>query len=113
MTANELFLVAGMAFVTLAVRYPLLAFLSKGTLPSYLLAALKFIPPAVLTAIVVPTLLAPNGTELNLSLRNDYLIAGLVTVVVAWRSKNLLLTLGIGMATLWLWRFLILGLHVL
>jgi|tagenome__1003787_1003787.scaffolds.fasta_scaffold17242714_1 branched-subunit amino acid transport protein len=109
MTPNEVFLVAGMALVTLAVRYPLLAFLSKRTLSPNLIAALKFIPPAVLTAIIVPNLLAPDGTQVNLSLTNDYLVAGIVTAVVAWRSKNLLLTLGVGMATLWIWRILFLG----
>ena len=113
MTANEVFLIVGMALVTLAVRYPLLAFLSKGSLPPYILAALKFIPPAVLTAIIVPALLAPNGTDLNFGLTNEYLVAGLVSVVVAWRSKNVLLTLGMGMVTFWVWRFVVLGMHIL
>jgi branched-subunit amino acid transport protein len=105
MNRNELLLILGMALVTVATRYPVLAFVSKAGLPPSLLAALKFVPPAVLTAIIVPTLLAPNG-ELDITLSNDYLVAGLVTTFVAWRSKNLLLTLAIGMAAFWGWRLL-------
>jgi branched-subunit amino acid transport protein len=107
MTTNEILLVVGMALVTIAVRYPVLALVSRATLPPSLLASLKFIPPAVLTAIIVPTLLAPTGGKLDFSLTNDYLIAGLITTIVAWRTKNLLLTLAIGMAVFWSWRLLL------
>ena len=107
MTYNEILMVAGMALVTFAMRYPVLALVSKLTLPSTLTAALKFVPPAVLTAIIVPALLAPKEQRINFSLSNDYLIAGMVTALVAWRTKNLLLTLGIGMAALWGWRLLL------
>lgn len=107
MTAQEVLLVLGMAIVTFAARYPVLALVSKVNLPPSLLSALKFIPPAVLTAIIVPTLLLPRGDTVDFSLSNDYLIAGLLTTLVAWRTKNLLLTLGIGMAALWGWRLLL------
>lgn len=105
MTIHEIILVTGMALVTLAVRYPVLALVSKVSLPPSLLAALKFIPPAVLTAIILPALLAPTG-ELDFSLTNDYLVAGIITAIVATRTRNLLLTLAIGMAAFWGWRFL-------
>lgn len=107
MTPNEILLVLGMTLVTFAMRYPALALISKITIPSPILAALKFIPPAVLTAIIVPALLAPTDNRINIAITNDYLIAGIVTAVVAWRSKNLLLTLAIGMAVFLLWRFAI------
>jgi branched-subunit amino acid transport protein len=107
MSYAEILLVAGMALVTFAVRYPVLALVSKVSLPPALVAALKFIPPAVLTAIIVPALLAPDGPELDFSLTNDYLIAGVITTVVAWRTRNLLLTLATGMAAFWLWRLLV------
>ncbi|MCC6458507.1 MAG: AzlD domain-containing protein [Caldilineaceae bacterium] len=107
MTTNDLLLVLGMALVTFAMRYPVLALVSRLTLPPSLLAALKFIPPAVLTAIIVPALLAPDGGKLDFTFRNDYLIAGLVTALVAWRTKNILLTLATGMIALWGWRLLL------
>jgi branched-subunit amino acid transport protein len=107
MTTNEILLVIGMALVTFAARYPVLVTVSKTTMPPSLTAALKFIPPAVLTAIILPALLAPTGDKLNFSPINDYLVAGLITMLVAWRTKNLLLTLGVGMAALWGWRLLL------
>jgi branched-subunit amino acid transport protein len=107
MTTTEILLVAGMALVTFAVRYPVLALVSKATLPPSLLAALKFIPPAVLTAIIIPALLAPTGDRVDFSLTNDYLVAGVITTLVAWRTKNLLLTLAVGMVALWGWRLLL------
>jgi branched-subunit amino acid transport protein len=107
MTPSEILLVAGMTLVTFAMRYPILALMSRASLPPTLLAALKFIPPAVLTAIVIPALLAPSGDRIDLSFTNDYLVAGVITIIVAWRTKNLLLTLGAGMAALWGWRLLL------
>jgi branched-subunit amino acid transport protein len=107
MTVSEFLMVAGMALVTFAMRYPVLVLVSKLTLPTTLQAALKFIPPAVLTAIIVPSLLAPAEQRINISLTNDYLIAGIVTALAAWRTKNLLLTLAMGMVALWGWRLLL------
>jgi len=57
--------------------------------------------------MIVPTLLAPDGTQIEISLANDYLVAGSIAALVAWRSRNLLITLGTGMAALWAWRWLL------
>ena len=107
MTINDLFLIAGMALVTFATRYPILALVSKVDLPPSLLSALKFIPPAVLTAIILPTLLSPAGNSLDISYHNTHLVAGLITIIVAWRTHNILVTLAIGMAAFWGWRLLL------
>jgi branched-subunit amino acid transport protein len=113
MTAEEVLLIAGMALVTFAARYPVLALFSRISLPPALLSTLKFIPPAVLTAIIIPALLAPTDDRINLSLSNDYLVAGAITAVVAWRTHNLLLTLAIGMASFWGWRLLLASMPLL
>jgi branched-subunit amino acid transport protein len=57
------------------------------------------VPPAALTAIILPELLTPGGT-LDISLNNHRLIAGLLAIIVAWRTKNIFLTIIIGMAAL-------------
>ncbi len=105
MSMWEIGLVLGMAAVTFAVRWPVLALVSRIDLPRPLLDALQFIPPAVLTAIIAPAVLMPDGESLDLSPDNSYLAAGLVAALVAWRSKNLLLTLVVGMGALLLWRW--------
>jgi branched-subunit amino acid transport protein len=95
-----------MALVTFACRYPVLALVSRVTLPAPLLGGMRFIPPAVLAAIVAPAVLMPNG-RIAMTIENNYLIAGLVAGLVAWRSQNLLLTIVLGMITLWIWHWLL------
>ena len=94
---NEWLMVAGMAAVTFGVRYPVLALLSRSKLPDVVLQALQFVPAAVLSAIVVPMLAAPDGA-LALSVNNHALVAGVLAIAVAAVSRNLLLTIALGMA---------------
>jgi branched-subunit amino acid transport protein len=105
MTTNELVLVAGMAAVTFLVRWPVLALVSRITLPQVVLDGMKFIPPAVLAAIIAPAMLMPAGT-IDLSLSNAYLVAGLAAGLIAWRTRNLLATIVLGMALFLIWRWL-------
>ena len=100
---NEVLLILGMALVTFAVRYPPLALVGRLELPERVIRALRYVPVAVLTAIIVPAVLMPQG-ELDLRLENAYLIAALTAVVVSWRTKNLLLTIVIGMGVFLVWR---------
>ncbi len=103
MTAQEAWMIVGMTLVTFGVRYPVLALVGRTELPPALLEALKFIPPAVLTAIIVPAVLMPQGT-VALGYTNAYLVAGIAAALISWRTKNLLLTITLGMAVFWLWR---------
>lgn len=104
---NEFWLIFGMAVVTFGARYPVLAILSKVNLPQRIFRGLNYVPASVLTAIIVPALLLPNG-NFDIRLTNAPLIAGLITILTAWKSKNLLLTILVGMAALWVWRWLLL-----
>jgi branched-subunit amino acid transport protein len=104
MSNFEMLMVAGMMLITFCVRYPVLALVSKVTLPPPVLEALKFIPPAVLTAIIAPAVLQPAGS-LDLSLSNAYLIAAIAAALIAWRTKNLLLTIVLGMVIFLGWRW--------
>ncbi|MCA9919570.1 MAG: AzlD domain-containing protein, partial [Anaerolineales bacterium] len=56
---------------------------------------------AVLSAIILPELFMPGGA-LDLSLDNARLLAGLAAILVAWRTKNILWTLAVGMVLLWI-----------
>jgi branched-subunit amino acid transport protein len=94
-----------MAFVTILVRYPVLALVGKIPLPDRVFRALRYVPPAVLTAIIVPAMVMPTGT-VDFSPTNSFLVAGIVSAVIAWRTKNLLLTIVLGMALFLLLRLL-------
>ncbi|EGQ8173207.1 AzlD domain-containing protein [Vibrio vulnificus] len=52
---------------------------------------LSYASPAVLTAIWAPIVFIPEG-KLQLSLQNPYLLAAFIAALIAWRSKNVLLT---------------------
>jgi branched-subunit amino acid transport protein len=55
---------------------------------------LRQIPPAALAALVLPALARPEG---QLDLWQPRLLAGLVAGLVAWRTKNIALTLVVGL----------------
>lgn len=106
MSPHEILLIAGMAAVTFMCRYPVLAIFGRLKLPDTVLNALKYVPPAVLTAIIVPTLVMPEGV-VNLAPTNAGLVAGIFAALVAWRTRNLLLTIVLGMAFFALWRVIL------
>ncbi len=103
LTADEALLIAGMMAVTLLARYPLLAIVGRLSLPPRAIRALRFVPVAVLSAIIAPELLIRDGAP-ALTLANAYLIGGLVALAVAWRWGNLLATITAGMGSFYLWR---------
>ena len=92
--------IAGAGAVTFALRLSFIALLGRMETPLFLGRALRFVPAAVLTAVVIP-LLFYEGGALEVSLGNERLLAGLVAALIAWRSRSVLFTLGGGMATLW------------
>jgi len=91
---------------TFAYRASFIFFSGKIQLPARLQQALRFVPIAALTAIIVPELFVREGL-LFASWQNERLVAGLVAVIVAWQTKSILLTLLLGMAVLyglqWWW----------
>jgi branched-subunit amino acid transport protein len=90
-----------MGAVTYALRLSLIALLGRFEVPPLISRGLRFVPPAVLSAIILPELVQPGG-RLNLGLGNVRLLAGLLAMLVAWRTRNVLLTVGAGMVGLWI-----------
>ncbi len=85
--------------LTLGIRLSFIVFTDKLWVSPIVRQALRFVPVAVLSALISPALFFPNGF-LNISLSNARLIAGMLAILVAWRTKNVLLTIFIGMACL-------------
>lgn len=103
MTSDEVLLIMGMTLVTFLARYPLLALVGRVRLPATVRRALRFVPVAVLSAIIAPELLMRDGV-LALSPGNAYLVGGLVAIFAAWRWGSLLATILAGMGSFMLWR---------
>jgi branched-subunit amino acid transport protein len=91
----------GMGMVTYAIRLSFILLLGRVEIPARIRQALRFVPLAVLSAIIFPELLRPHG-RLDLSPGNVRLLAGLLAALVAWRTKNILLTIAVGMGALWI-----------
>lgn len=92
--------------ITYAIRLSCIGLLGQREMPALLLKTLRFVPIAVLPAIILPQLFLRNNT-LVLSLQNPRWIAGMLAGVVAWRTRNVLLTIAVGMVALWVLQFLV------
>lgn len=96
------FLLGGL--LTFGMRFIFIYLLGRFEVPETMRRALRFVPPAILSAIVVPELLIRSG-RVDFSLTNFRLLAGVVTVLLAWRTNNTLLTIVGGMLALLLLEF--------
>lgn len=77
------------------VASPLL--LGRTGVPRWLARLLKHVPTAMLTALIAPALLAPQGT-VAITPDNHYLVAGMVAAFLAYRRQHPVVTMGAGMA---------------
>lgn len=90
--------ILGMALVTYLTRAGGLWLMSFVTPSPRVGAWLRQIPGAVLVAIIAPTVLASSLAET---------LASLITVLVAWRTKNVLVAMIVGVAAVWILRHLL------
>ena len=97
---------AGMVVVTYGIRLSFLVFGHSVKFPFWLERALRYVPAAVLTALIVPMALAPQGA-IDLSLHNAYLPGAIAAIAVAlWTRQTLAAILG-GFVVYGLWRWLV------
>ena len=85
--------------LTFGMRFSLIYLFGRFEVPETIRKALHYVPPAVLSAIIFPELLYSSG-NFDLGLGNTRMLAGVVAVLVAWYTKNTLLTILAGMAAL-------------
>jgi branched-subunit amino acid transport protein len=98
--------VAGL--LTYAIRLSFIYLLQRIAMPRWFMRALRFVPVAVLTAIIVPdTLTWEEGV--SLSWRNPQIWAALVAVLVGLRVKNVFAIIAAGMAAFLAFRWLLPG----
>ncbi|MEH6366102.1 MAG: AzlD domain-containing protein [Pseudomonas marincola] len=97
-------LIFGMMVITYSIRYSLFAFPDL-RFPPLVRQGLHYVPTAVLTAIVVPGMLIPDGHHWQFSVNNAYLIAGLITIAIAALTRHLLATIGGGLLVFFLLRW--------
>jgi len=103
---NELLLILGMAIATFAIRYVMFAASSRIRLSPALLNALRYVPPVVLSAIVVPEVLLKDGV-ISVGYMNARLVGAIAAIAIAYFTRNLLLTIVLGMAVFFSWQGLV------
>ncbi len=86
--------------ITYGLRLSFILLVGDREIPGDIKTGLYFVPPAVLTAIILPEVLY-SGDELQLNFGNFRLIASIIAVLVAWKTKSPILTVAIGMIVLW------------
>jgi len=96
-------LTAVLAVSSFVPRASFILWLHRIKLPGYIQRALRFVPAAVFTALVVPEYVFASGA-LDLGLHNAKLVAGCAAAAFAALSRNPLVTILAGMAALHLAR---------
>lgn len=86
--------------ITYGMRLFFILAISEKSLPKNVRIGLEFVPPAVLTAIIVPEVLFSDGS-LDISFDNLRLAAAFLAVIVAWKTKSSIFTVITGMLILW------------
>ncbi|EKZ97474.1 hypothetical protein D769_20079 [Cupriavidus sp. HMR-1] len=97
MTLLWVFIGAGLA--TFLIRLSFIAVEGRVRLPAWFRTALQFVPAAMLSALIAPDLLMRDGAVF-VSLHNARLIAGVVAIVIAARTRSVGWTIAGGMAAL-------------
>ncbi|MFO1304154.1 MAG: AzlD domain-containing protein [Burkholderiales bacterium] len=81
-------------------RLSFIAFFARRTVPPMLARALRYVPAAMLTALIVPMVI--DVTPQGIAPHAPKVAAALIATTVAWFKLGTLWTLGVGMGSLWL-----------
>lgn len=89
--------------ITFAIRFSFIAMLERINLPRNFHRALRFVPIAVLSAIIAPELGLSNNA-FAITPTNPRLVAGILATFVAYKTKSVVWTITAGMVVFWLLR---------
>jgi len=99
-------LIAGLALTSFIPRASFILLFARWPVPAPLQRALRYVPAAVFSAILVPALVLTDGS-VHVGLDNPRLLAGILAGAIAWRTRNTLVTIVIGMLALHLFGYLL------
>ena len=99
-------LIFAVGAITYTARLSFIALFARRDMPPLLAQALRHVPVAMLTAIVVPAVVFIAPGMLRVDPGNAKLVAALVAGGVAWWRQSAVLTIAAGMGVLWSLRWL-------
>lgn len=97
MTMWIVVVLAGIA--TFSMRFVFIALFGIVSVPPLLARALRYVAPAVLAALTVPAIMAPDKT---LDLTNPFIPAAIIGGLAAWFTKSIGAAIIVGLPVLWL-----------
>lgn len=100
-----IFIILGMAVVTYLPRFLPMYILTRLKIPQIVIDWLKYVPVAVLAALIVPGIITADR-EIFISLSNTYLLASLPAFLLALLTRSMLVTILAGMGLVLLLQFL-------
>lgn len=102
---NATLTILGMAVLTFGIKALVFILGDRIAFSPTAKQALGFVPVTVLTAIIVPMVLAPHGQGLELTWRNSQLVAACFAMVVCAATRHQLLTIMLGLVAFFGWQF--------
>jgi len=99
-------LILGLALTSFIPRASFILLFARWPVPALVQRALRYVPAAVFSAILVPALVLTEGA-LDIGLDNPRLFAGILAGIVAWRTRNTLVTIVTGMLALHFFGYLL------
>lgn len=104
-TVQGILMIVGMAIVTYLVKASVLILGDRVRFAPIVRTALGFVPVTVLTAIIVPIVIAPHHGDAELTWRNPQLVAAIGTAIVGFTTRHALATIAFGLALFFAWQF--------
>lgn len=105
-TRRLIFIFLGMGAVTYLPRLIPLAVLSQAALPDRLMRWLRYLPPAILSALILPGAVTSGGA-MDLTPANPSVWALLLSFAVAVKTRSLILTMVVGGIVMYLGQVLL------
>lgn len=97
-------IVAGL--LTYGTRLSFIFLMGRMTMPPWFMRGLRYVPVAVLSAIIVPETITWQGSP-NLSWHNPQIWAAAVAILVGLRVKNVLVIIAAGMVAFVIFQWLL------
>jgi len=99
-------LILGLALTSFIPRASFILLLARWPVPAPVQRALRYVPAAVFSAILVPVLVLTAGSA-HIGFDNPRLLAGILAGAIAWRTRNTLITIVAGMLALHSFSYLV------
>lgn len=93
--------VLAVGVATFAIRYSFIFLFGRiDGVPPRIESGLRFVPAAVLAALVAPAVVDP-GPTVAATILDDRFLAGVVAAVTAWYTDDMFVTIVAGLLALW------------